>query len=199
VKIYAERPARIARQIGGDLLFVGWSAGWILLGLRVHDELDRLARPARRVGEASSGLANALTSTSDQVRSLQLVGDVLASPFDAIITGARELATASASGQESIMRLADLVVPLTAAFPILFALTLWLALRGRWIRRASAVARLRDEGGSDGLLAAQALTAVRVDQLARFELADDPLSDEGSRRRLASYALLRLGLRTRPE
>jgi hypothetical protein len=199
VKIYAERPSRIARQVGGDLAFVGWSAAWILLGLRLHDELDRLSQPTRRVGEASTGLANALTGTSEQVRSLQLVGDILASPFEAIIASARELATASANGQESIMRLADLAVPLTAAFPILFALTVWLALRGRWIRRASAVARLRDEGGSDGLLAAQALTAVRVDELARFELADDPLSDEASRRRLAAYALRRLGLQTRPD
>ena len=91
MKIYAERSPRIARQVGGDLLFAGWSVGWILLGLRLHDELDRLSRPARRVGEASTGLANALTGASEQVRSLQLVGDVLASPFDAIIAGEIEI------------------------------------------------------------------------------------------------------------
>jgi hypothetical protein len=196
VKFYAERPSRLAAQVCGDLLLAGWMAGWLWLGLRLHDEIEALARPTRRVGEASTGLANALTGTSDQVRNLQLVGDVLAAPFDAIIAGARELATASTTSQESLARLADLAVPLTALFPVLFALTLWLALRGRWIRRATAVTRLRRTGEGEGLLAAQALTSARIDQLAGFELDDNPLADPVSRRRLAMFALRQLGLRT---
>jgi len=198
VKIYAERPSRVAAQVCGDLLLAAWVAGWFWLGLRLHDEIEALARPARRVGEASSGLANALTGTSEQVRSLQVVGDILATPFDAIIAGARELATASANGQESIARLADLAVPLTTLFPVLFALTVWLALRGRWIRRATAVTRLRRSGKGEGLLAAQALTSARIDQLAGFELDDNPLADPVSRRRLATFALRQLGLRSTP-
>jgi hypothetical protein len=196
VKFYAERPSRLAAQVCGDLLLAGWMAGWLWLGLRLHDEIEALARPTRRVGEASTGLANALTGTSDQVRNLQLVGDVLAAPFDAIIAGARELATASTTSQESLARLADLAVPLTALFPVLFALTLWLALRGRWIRRATAVTRLRRTGEGEGLLAAQALTSARIDQLAGFDLDDNPLADPVSRRRLATFALRQLGLRT---
>jgi hypothetical protein len=196
VKFYAERPSRLAAQVCGDLLLAGWMAGWLWLGLRLHDEIEALARPTRRVGEASTGLANALTGTSDQVRNLQLVGDVLAAPFDAIIAGARELATASTTSQESLARLADLAVPLTALFPVLFALTLWLALRGRWIRRATAVTRLRRTGEGEGLLAAQALTSARIDQLAGFDLDDNPLADPVSRRRLAMFALRQLGLRT---
>ena len=199
MKIYAERPSRVAAQLCGDLLLAAWVAGWFWLGLRLHDEIEALARPARRVGEASSGLANALTGTSEQVRSLQLVGDILATPFDAIIAGARELATASANGQESIARLADLAVPLTTLFPVLFALTVWLALRGRWIRRATAVTRLRRSGQGEGLLAAQALTSARIDQLAGFELDDNPLADPVSRRRLATFALRQLGLRSTPD
>jgi hypothetical protein len=87
-------------------------------------------------------------------------------------------------------------VPLTALFPVLFALTLWLALRGRWIRRATAVTRLRRTGEGEGLLAAQALTSARIDQLAGFDLDDNPLADPVSRRRLATFALRQLGLRT---
>ena len=196
MKFYAERPSRLAAQVCGDLLLAGWMAGWLWLGLRLHDEIEALARPTRRVGEASTGLANALTGTSDQVRNLQLVGDVLAAPFDAIIAGTRELATASTTSQESLARLADLAVPLTALFPVLFALTLWLALRGRWIRRATAVTRLRRTGEGEGLLAAQALTSARIDQLAGFDLDDNPLADPVSRRRLAMFALRQLGLRT---
>jgi hypothetical protein len=196
VKFYAERPSRVVAQVCGDLLLAAWVAGWLWLGLQLHDAIDALARPAVRVGEASSGLANALTSTSEQVRSLQLIGDVLASPFDAIIAGARELATASVNGQASLLRLADMAVPLTALFPVLFAVTMWLALRGRWIRRATAVTKLRRSGEGEGLLAAQALTSARIDQLAGFGLGDNPLADPASRRRLATFALRQLGLRT---
>lgn len=196
MKLYAERPSRIIAQILGDLGLVAWVAGWWWLAVQLHDELDALRRPAMRVGQASSGLANSLQGTSEQVRSLQLVGDVLAQPFDAIIASARELATASTNGQQTIGRLADLSVPLIMLFPVLFALTLWLALRGRWMRRATAAARLRDGGGGDGLLAAQALSSTRLDRMADVDLGANPLGDEISRRRLANFVLRQLGLRS---
>jgi hypothetical protein len=80
---------------------------------------------------------------------------------------------------------------------VLFAVTLWLALRGRWIRRATAAARLRDSDHGEGLLAALALTSWRLDKLIRVDIAADPLGDERSRRRLAAFALRQLGLRAR--
>jgi hypothetical protein len=182
-------------QVFGDLLLAAWIAGWMWLALRLHDEIEALAGPARRVGKASTGLADSLAGTSQQVRSLQLVGDVIAAPFDAIITGARELATASSNGQQTIARLADLAVPATALFPILFALTVWLALRGRWIRRATAMVKLRGSATGDSLLAAQALTSARIDQLADVQLDGNPLADPRGRRRLATFALRQQGLR----
>lgn len=195
MKLYAERPSRIVAQIIGDLLLIAWIGGWWWLGTQLHDHLDALRRPAIRVSQASRGLASSLQGTSDQVRSLQVVGEVLASPFDAIIASARELATASTNGQQTIGRLADLSVPLIALFPVLFALTLWIALRGRWIRRATAAARLRNAGTGTGLLAAQALTNARLDRVADFDIGDNPLGDTTSRYRLANFALRQLGLR----
>ncbi len=199
MKIYAERVPRIARQVAADLFLVAWIGGWIWLGLQVHDQLEALRRPTQRVGEVSDEIAASLANTSDQVRNLQLVGDVLASPFDAIVAGARELSTASANGQAAIARLADLSILLTALFPVLFALSVWLAVRGRWIRRATAAVRLRDSGHGDGLLAAQALTSSRLDKLARFDVGHDPFCDPSSRRRLATFALHQLGLRSRAD
>ncbi|CAN5908536.1 hypothetical protein BH23ACT10_BH23ACT10_38480 [soil metagenome] len=196
MKFYAERPSRLTLQLSADLLLIGWIAGWIWLGQQVHDQIDALRRPAQRVGEASTGLARSLANTSEQVRSLQLVGDLLASPFDAIVAGARELATASTNGQTALAGLADLAVPMTALFPALFAVTVWLALRGRWIRRATTAARLRASDHGDGLLAALALTSLRLDRLAKFDIAADPLGDEHSRRQLAAFALHQLGLRS---
>lgn len=196
MKLYAERPSRTLVQIIGDLLTAAWIAGWIWLGLRLHDLLDQLGQPAGRVSRASDGLADSLAGTGEQIRSIQLIGDLLAQPFDAIISSAQELASAGASSQQTLARIADLSVPLVALFPVLFAITLWLVLRGRWIRRASAAARLRDSESGEGLLAALALTSTRLDRLSRAGLAEDPLSDARSRQRLAGYALRDLGLRS---
>lgn len=195
MKIYAERPVRAALQLAGDLLLVAWVSAWTWLALQFHNRLDALRDPAVRVGDASRGLADSLSSTSDQIRSLQFVGEVLAAPFDAIVGGAHELVAASDSGQTAIARLADLSIPVIALFPIAFAVLLWITLRGRWMHHASAAAKLRATGYGDGLLAAQALTSARLDQLAQFASPGNPLDDPISRRRLAAYQLRRLGLR----
>jgi len=195
MKIYAERPVRVTLQVIGDLLLVLWVGGWIWLGRQVHDRLDALRRPAAQVGDASDGLAESLAGTSEQIRSLQFVGDALAAPFDAIISGSQQLSDASANSQQAIANLADILVVVTALFPILFALTLWAFLRLRWMRHATAAARVRMSEHGDGLLAAQALATGPLDQLARCTTPGNPLDDPLSRRRLAGYQLRRLGLR----
>jgi hypothetical protein len=195
VKLYAERPHRAAGQFVGDLLLVAWIGGWLWLGRAMHDGLDSLRTPATQVGNASSGLANSLAQTSDQLRGVQLVGELLAGPFDAIVASARQLVDASDTTQDAIARLADLSFVVTAFFPIVFALTVWLALRGRWMRHATAAARLRASGWGDGLLAAQALGSARLDRLGALASPGNPLEDPISRHRLATYQLQRLGLR----
>lgn len=195
MKVYAERPLRVLRQVVGDLLLVLWVGGWIWLGQEVHDRLDALRRPSVQVGEASRNLANSLADTSDQVRGLQLVGDVLAAPFDVIVSSTRQLADASNNTQQAIGNLADIMIVATALFPILFALTLWAFLRLRWMSHATAAARVRATGEGDGLLAAQALASGRLDQIGKYATSGNPLDDPLSRRRLAGFQLRRLGLR----
>ncbi|HSK97837.1 MAG TPA: hypothetical protein VK891_14540 [Euzebyales bacterium] len=196
MKVYAERPVRALGQFVADLLLVAWVGGWVWLGLQFHDRLDALRGPTRQVGEASSDLANSLSNTGEQLRGLQLVGELLAAPFDAIVGSARQLVDASENSDRAIAQLADLSMVVTAFFPIVFALTVWVVLRGRWMRRATAAARLRASGYGDGLLAAQALGTARLDQLAPLANPGNPLDDPISRRRLASYQLRRLGLRS---
>lgn len=196
MKLYAERPSRITAQLVLDLLVVAWIAAWVWMGLRLHDLLDQLGQPARRVSEASDGLASSLSGAGEQIRSIQLIGEALAQPFDAIVSSAQELAAAGANSQQTLNRIADLSVPLVTLFPVLFAVTVWLAVRGRWIRRASAAVRLRETEGGEGLLAAVALTTGRLDRMAEVDLPVDPLANAHSRRWLASHALRQLGLRS---
>jgi hypothetical protein len=196
MKVYAERPLRALGQFIGDLLLFAWVGGWVWLAQQFHDRLDALRGPTKQVGEASSDLANSLSDTGEQLRGLQLVGELLAAPFDAIVGSARQLVDASDSSEQAIARLADLSMVVTAFFPIVFAVTVWVVLRGRWMRRATAAARLRHSGHGDGLLAAQALATARLDHLAPLANPGNPLDDPISRRRLASYQLRRLGLRS---
>lgn len=195
MKVYAESPGRVLGQLLADVALIAWVGGWIWFGLEVHDRLSALGRPTERVGEASAGLADSLSGTSDQVRSLQFVGDALAAPFDAIVTGTQQLATASSEAQQAITGVADISVWLAALFPILFALLLWAIVRVRWMRRATAAARLRAHGSGEGLLAAQALSSMRLDRLAELVAPGDPLGDPRSRQQLAAFQLRRLGLR----
>ena len=196
MKVYAERPLRALGQLIGDLLLGAWVGAWVWLGLQFHDRLDALRAPTRQVGDASRDLADSLSDTGEQLRGVQLIGELLAAPFDAIVGSARQLVDASDSSDQAIARLADLSMVVTALFPIVFALTVWIVLRGRWMRRATAAARLRASGHGDGLLAAQALATARLDRLAELAAPGNPLDDPISRRRLASYQLRRLGLRS---
>jgi hypothetical protein len=196
MKLYAERPLRVLVQLVGDLLLVAWIGAWVWLSLQVHAQLDALRAPTIQVGNASRDMADSLESTGDQLRSVQLIGDLLAAPFDAIVDGAQQLTIASDNGNEALARLADTSIFLTAFFPIVFGLTLWLVLRGRWIRRATAAVRVRASAYGDSLLAAQALSSVRIDRVAKLVNPNHPLDDPVSRRRLASYQLRQLGLRS---
>jgi hypothetical protein len=196
MKVYAERPLRVLGQMLGDLLLIGWVGAWIWLGLQFHDRLDALRRPTMQVGQASGNLADSLSDTGEQLRGLQLVGELLAAPFDAIVGSARQLVDASDSSQQAIARLADLSFVVISLFPIILAVTVWAVLRGRWMRHATAAARLRNSGHGDGLLAVQALATARLDHVVRLASPGNPLDDPISRHRLASYQLRRLGLRS---
>lgn len=196
MKVYAERPLRVLAQLLADVALIVWVGGWIWFGLEVHDRLSALGRPTERVGQASTRLADSLSETSDQIRDLQFVGEALAAPFDAIINSTRQLATASAEAQAAIGGVASISFWLAALFPILFALLLWAVVRVRWMRHATAAAKLRAHGSGEGLLAAQALSSVRLDRLAGFVAPGDPLGDPRSRQQLAAYQLRRLGLRS---
>lgn len=195
MKIYAERPGRLTGQVLFDLAVVAWIGGWVLLGTAVHDRIDALRRPVFQVGEASEGISTALSGTGDQIRNLQFIGEVLVAPFDAIVNGAGQLVQATNDGQSSIAQIADLAVPAVAVLPITVAVLVWLVTRARWMRRATAAARMRGSAGGQGLLAAQALQAPRLDRLIGVVDADDPLGDAASRRHLAGFTLQHLGLK----
>src|SRR4029079_5412709 len=112
---------------------------------------------------------------------------------------ARAIADAGQAQQDVVHDLALTLSIAGGALPFLMAIVLWLLLRFRWIRSASAANRLRRRRGGVELLALRAITFAPLRRLA--PLPDDTAAkwragDPGTMDSLAALELRRLGLRT---
>lgn len=199
-KLYAEKPFRFARQLFADLFVVTWTVAWIWLGHRVFELIMKLAAPGRKMEDAGNGLADNLADAQSKADGIPLVGDKLGIPFGKAAEAARSLAEAGQGQQDVVHDLALILGWAIGGIPILLALVLWLPLRVRWVRTASAASRLRRRRGGVELLALRALTSAPLRRLAT--LPDDTASrwragDPGTMDSLAALELRRLGLRTR--
>ncbi|NUT36818.1 MAG: hypothetical protein HOV79_27500 [Hamadaea sp.] len=199
-KIYAEKPFRFTRQLLADLFVAAWIWLWIWLGTTLYDLIMKLAAPGRKIEDAGSGLADNLADAQSKADGIPLVGDRLGTPFGKAAEAARSLAEAGQDQQDVVHQVALALGWSIGLLPILFMLMLWLPLRVRWVRAASAASRLRRRPGGVELLALRALTNAPLRRLAT--LPDDTAErwregDRGIMDGLAELELRRLGLRTR--
>jgi hypothetical protein len=200
VKLYADRPVTVFRQLLTDLLVVAWVYVWIRVGKYVYDLVEKLAVPGREVEHAGTGLADNLSSAGKKIDRVPAVGDALASPFSHAADAARSLANAGREQQSIVHELALILAIAVVAVPLALVLFGWLPLRVRWIRRAGAAAALRGaESGRDLL----ALRALARQPLRRLTVLDPDIAsawrrgDPGAVEALAALELRRLGLRAR--
>jgi hypothetical protein len=199
MKIYAEKPFRSGRQVVADLATVAWIGLWIWVGTHLYDLIMKLAVPGQKLENAGSGLADNLADAQDKANNIPVVGDKLGSPLGKAAEAARSIAEAGQSQQHLVHDLALTLSIAVGGLPILMAIVLWLLLRFRWIRAASAASRLRRRRGGVELLALRALTFAPLRRLAT--LPDDTAAkwrdgDPGTVDSLAALELRRLGLRT---
>jgi hypothetical protein len=198
-KVYAEKPFRFVRQLVTDVFVIAWTGAWIWLGHQVFELIMKLATPGRKIEDAGNGLADNLADAQSKADSIPLVGDKLGIPFGKAAEAARSLADAGQSQQDVVHDLALILGWAIGGIPILLVLALWLPLRVRWVRAASAASRLRRRQGGVELLALRALTNAPMRRLAT--LPDDTAEkwragDRGTMDSLAALELRRLGLRT---
>jgi hypothetical protein len=199
VKLYADRPARTARQLLTDLLAAGWIYAWIRAGIWVYDLVSKLAAPGRGLEHAGTGLADNLANIGRKIDKVPAAGGALASPFGHAADAARTLAAAGRDQQAAVHDLALILVAVVVGLPLCLVLFGWLPLRVRWIRRASAAAALRQVDAGRDLLALRALTGQPLRRLVALD-ADiaaawrrgDPAAIEA----LSRLELTRLGLRS---
>ncbi len=200
MKLYAERPVRLARQLLGDalLLLLLWVC--VRLGQATHERIGSLAAPGRDAEAAGLTFQREMRSAARSVHDLPLVGGQVAKPFRAVAGSGQDLASAARSFQDTVAQVATFLGILVALVPALVLLALWLPRRIAWIVEATAATRLTRLGAASAdLLAARALARQPLSRLAR--LAPDVVpgwkaGDPAATAALAQLELDELGLRS---
>ncbi len=173
MKIYADGRPRRTRQQVGDVLVVGWTALCLWLASVVHHATLALAVPARTLEKAGAGLAGRLRDAGTVVGDLPLVGDQARSPFDGAGDAADQLSAAGASQAHAVEHLAFWLGLVVAVVPVLVVLAVYLSLRWRFARRATAGQRFIDSAADLELFALRAMANQPMHRLAR--VSDDPV------------------------
>jgi hypothetical protein len=192
MKLYADGPVRRARQLVGDLLVIGWVVLWLTLADVVHDATLALAIPGERLEDAGGGLADRLRDAGSAVGDVPLVGDRVRSPFDGAGRAADQIAAAGAAQVEAVQTLAFWLGLVVGAVPILVLLAVYLPLRWRFVRTATAGQRFIDADADLDLFALRAMATQPMHRLAR--VSDDPVRAwrDGDPDVVRSLALLEL-------
>ena len=198
MKLYADTPVRRTRQLAGDLLLVGWVLAWVNLAAVVRGATLSLARPGEEISAAGSGLAERLRAAGSAVEGLPVVGDEVSAPFDGAGGAAERIAAAGDAQVEAVGELAFWLGLSVGAIPVLLALALYLPLRWRFVREASAGARFVDSSDDLDLFALRAMARQPMHRLAR--ISSDPAGawragDPRVIERLADLELRDSGLR----
>ncbi len=199
MKLYAETAGTRTRQVVTDLFIVAWLWFWIWLATKLYDLVLELEVPGQKLAGAGDGMAGGLSSAAGSADKVPGVGGSLASPFNHAADAARSLADAGHQEVQVAHDLAWALALLLLVGPVLVVLLVWLPLRVRWIRRASAALGVRDGTAGRDLLALRALSSQPLRRLAAID--PDPVGawragDESTVDALARLELRRLGLRS---
>ena len=196
MKLYAERPARLARQLLADLLALGWLAGVGRVAEGARELMLKLRAPATGLSQAGAGISDAFASAARTAAKVPFVGDQLAAALDTGRAAGQSLVGLGEQQYSTVTMLAAgtaALVALAGATPVLLT---WLPLRVHYARTAGAAAATRERDLE--LLALRALTRSPVHRLRAVSEAPADAWRRGDPeviRRLASVELRRLGLR----
>jgi hypothetical protein len=201
MKLYADRPVRRMRQVLGDVLLLLWIAVWVKVALVVRDTTLLLAKPGQQIADAGHGLASKLHDAGSAVGGLPVVGDKVRGPFDGATHAARQIAAAGSSQVDAVHQLAFWLGLTVAAIPILVLLAVYIPVRVRFAREATAGQRFVDAAADLDLFALRAMAAQPMHRLAK--VSDDPAGawrrgDPEVVRELALLALHDAGLAPPP-
>lgn len=201
MKLYSDITARRLVQVAADVGIVVWVVLWVRAAQRVHETTMELAGPGRDLAGAGSSFRGTMTTAGDNVDDLPLLQDRVATPFRSAAGVGSEIEQAGSSLVTAVEDLAWVLAVTTALVPVLIVGFVWLVLRVRFVRRASAAQRFIDAAPDLDLFAMRAMANQPMQRLAR--ISDDPAGAwrRGEPEVIHALALLELkecGLRPPP-
>ncbi len=193
MKLYADLTGRRTVQILSDLFVLGWVVGWIWAGRTVHDATLALRKPADTLASAGGPLRDNMTGAGDQLGRLPGIGDDLRRPFLSAAATGNQIISAGRDLGLAVDRLALILGILIAVIPIVIVVGVWLALRIRFVRRATAAQKFIDADADLDLFALRAMARQPMHKLAA--ISDDPAGAWRRRERSTVRDLALLELR----
>lgn len=200
VVFYSARPAQRSRQVVVDVVVVVGCVLAVVLGVVVTRAIAGLAAIGTRVNRDGSAFQEQLDKAATALGRLPFAGDSVSAPLRDASSHAGAIAAAGSQQHDATVRLAHLVGGGVAVVLLLAFVLLWLLVRGRFVRQATAVQRLAGQPAGTELLALRALTthpdAARLgtDVVDRWRRGDP-----ATVRALAELERRRSGLRPDPE
>jgi hypothetical protein len=202
MRLYAQNPALRLRQLGADVGLLLWIVGWVVAARAVHGAVLLLAGPGEAVEDLGRSVAGSMDSAAGAAEDLPVVGDELASPFEALSEASGSVRGAGQSAQDAVGTLAAVLAVALVVLPVGWLLLRWLAWRTRWVQEATAAHRLLADGvlgtADLELLAARAMATAPLPRLAALPVGTGAAwraGDPAAVRNLAALELDRLGLR----
>lgn len=198
MRLYAQQPARRARQIAADLGILVWTVLWLLVARVVHDAVLVLAQPGLAVEDLGASVAGNMGSAADVADDVPLSGDELSAPFDALAAAGSSVSGAGQAAQDAVGTLALVLGVVLVVLPVGWLVLRWLPCRWRYAREAGAARRLLTGTPDLDILAARALAAAPLPRLAALPAGTGAAwhaGDPAAMRALADLELRRLGLR----
>ncbi|SNR86770.1 hypothetical protein [Blastococcus mobilis] len=198
MQLYAKHPPQRARQAAADAGMLVWVLIWVLVARTVHGAVLELAEPGRAVENLGDSVARNMESAAGVAEDVPVVGDELATPFDALAEAGGSVTGAGQVAQEAVDTLATVLAVVLVLLPVGWLLMRWLTWRLRWARDTGAAQRLLAGTPDLHVLAARALATAPLHQLAALPGGTGAAlqaGDPAAVRALAALELRRLGLR----
>ena len=191
------RPGLGARTGALDLLVVVWVVAWLLLGLRVHDEVEGLTELSTTISRAGGAVEQTGRALGDL--DIPFVGDRIDRTAGEATAVGRETRISGRTARDSIADLSTLLGLSVALIPSSAILLVYLPMRVARVRERRALRRLLARFGGDPalerLLAHRALQTMSYRRLQET-VGDRPWVDlaEGRYAELAAAERRRLSL-----
>lgn len=196
MRVYAEKPARLALQLLADLAVVAWVAGWCAFAAQVQEFVLRWKSSGQDVVHAGNELRSTFAGAARTAGAIPFAGDDLSGVLGRGTAAGEVLTRVGDIEMQAVGHISTAVGVLIVVLALIPVLVWWLPRRVRYARAASTAVAMRTDAGD--LLALRALATqpyrrlkrISPDAAAAWRQGDAEIID-----RLADAQLDGLGLR----